>query len=40
MAASKVYGFMKRDGFIRNKLKSRGLVSEIKSKKALMGMLK
>ena len=39
IAAGKVYGFAKRDGYIRAKLKSRKLVSEIRSKKSLAGML-
>ena len=39
IAAGKVYGFAKRDGYIRAKMKSRKLVSEIRSKKALAGML-
>ena len=39
IAASKVFGFERRDGLIRAKLKSRKLVSSIKSKKILAGML-
>ena len=40
IAAGKVFGFEKRDGYIRSKLKSRKLVSEIKTKKSLVGMLR
>ena len=38
-AASKVYGFERRDGLIRAKLKSRKLVSKPNSKKDFVGML-
>jgi hypothetical protein len=34
-----VFGFEKRDGYIRAKLESRKLVASIKSKKTLRGML-
>ena len=39
IAAGNVFGVDKRDGYIRAKMKSRKLVSEIRSKKALSGML-
>ena len=39
IAASKVFGFERRDGLIRNKLKSRKLVPKVDSKKTLMGMV-
>ena len=39
IAAGKVFGFERRDGYIRAKMKSRDLVKEVKSKKALAGML-
>ena len=39
VAASKVFGFERRDGLIKSKLKSRKLVPIIKSKEALKGML-
>ena len=39
IAASKVFGFERRDGLIRATLKSRMLVSSVKSKKSLAGML-
>jgi hypothetical protein len=38
-AATRVYGFKKRDGFIRAKVKSRKFVSKPQSKKDLVGML-
>ena len=39
IAASKLYGFERRDGLIRAKLQSRKLISRIESKKTLAGML-
>ena len=39
IAASKVFGFERRDGLIRAKLESRNLISNIKFKKTLTGML-
>ena len=39
VAASKVFGFERRDGLIKSKLKSRKLAPVIKSKEALKGML-
>ena len=38
-AASMVYGFERRDGVIRAKVKSRKFVSKPQSKKDLIGML-
>ena len=38
-ASAKVYGFERRDGYIRAKVKSRKLVSKPQSKKDLIGML-
>ena len=38
-AASRVYGFERRDGYIRAKVKSRKFVSKPQSKKDLVGML-
>ena len=39
IAAGKVFGFERRDGYIRAKLKSRKLVPAVKSKQSLGGML-
>ena len=39
IAASKVYGFERRDGLIRSKLHSRKLIKSVKSKQTLAGML-
>ena len=39
IAASKVFGFERRDGYIRAKMKSRKLVPSVKSKKSLAGMI-
>lgn len=39
IAAGKVYGFERRDGYIRAKIKSRKLVPAVVSKKSLVGML-
>ena len=38
-ASGKVYGFERRDGYIRTKVKSRKFVSNPQSKKYLIGML-
>ena len=39
IAASKVFGFERRDGLIRSKLKSRKLVPKVDSKKSFLGMI-
>ena len=39
IASENVYGFEKRDGYIRAKIESRKLVPEHTSKKSLLGMI-
>ena len=39
IAASKVFGFERRDGLIRNKVKSRKLVPKVRTKKSFQGMI-
>ena len=38
-ASSKVYGFERRDGYVRAQLKSRSLAPKPNSKKAMSGMV-